>query len=274
MALKNLMVHLDQAPRTEARLKLAVRMASEHGARLVGVFGQLAEAHGVGMVPVWPPQTYVAAARASRALFEQAAANLREAQWLDLNRGSDTAVMSQLTHFARHFDLVVLGQHDDTGKSPVPPETVREVVLNSGRPVLVIPYAGEFGQVGRHPLIAWNDTRESARALNDALPLIEGCTEAFVLSMAARLDEAQATCADALRHLSAHGIPVRSEAFVLTEGENLGVMDLLLNRITDRTTDLLVMGAQGSDFGLPFGSRGSGTRYVLQHMTAPVLMSH
>jgi len=274
MALKNLMVHLDAAQRTEARLNLAVWLAREHGARLVGVFGQLAEAHQVGVVPVWPPEAYVMAARASRALFEQVTASLRESQWCDLNRGSDTAVIEELTHYARHFDLVVLGQFDDTVKSHTAPETVRELVLNSGRPALVIPYAGEFQQVGKYPLIAWSGTRESARALNDALPLIEGCTEACVLSMATRQDEAEAACNDAVLHLKAHGIAARSEAFVMAEGEGIGVMDLLLNRVTDRATDLLVMGAQGAEFGLPFGSRGTGTRYILQHMTVPVLMSH
>jgi len=274
MTLKNLMVHLDQAQRTEARLNLAVNLAREHGARLVGVFGQLAEAHHVGVVPVWPPEAYVSAARASRALFEQATGSLREAQWCDINRGSDSAVLHQLIHYARHFDLVVLGQFDDTVKSNTPPETVREVVLNSGRPALVVPYAGNFNQVGRYPLIAWSGTRESARALNDALPLIQSCTEAFVLSMATRRDEADADCSDAVRHLNAHGIQARSEVSVMAEGEGVGVMDLILNRIADRAIDLLVMGAQGSDFALPFSSRGSGTRYVLQHMTAPVLMSY
>jgi nucleotide-binding universal stress UspA family protein len=273
MALKNLMVHLDQAPRTEARLRIAVRLASEHGARLVGVFGQLAQAHHVGVIPVWPPAAYVAAARASQAQFEQASAKLHEAQWLDANRGSDAAVVSQLTHYARHFDLAVFGQFDDTGKSPTPPETVRDIVLNSGRPVLVIPYAGEFAQIGKNPLIAWSDTRESARALNDALPLMEGCARAFVLSMAKGQEDAQAACDDAVRHLGAHGITARSEALVVTEGDGVGIMDVLLNRISDLTADLLVMGAKGSDFGLSFGARGAGTRYVLQHMTAPVLMS-
>jgi nucleotide-binding universal stress UspA family protein len=274
MALKNLMVHLDEAPRTQARLDIAVRLAGENDARLVGVFGQLADAHNVGVVPVWPPQAYVAAARTSQTLFERATASLRDAKWIDLNRGSDSAVLSQLTHYARHFDLVVLGQFDDTAKSPTPPETVREIVLNSGRPVLVIPYAGDFKVVGKNPLVAWNGTRESARALNDALPLIQGCAEAFVLSMAEQLEEAQTACTNALRHLGAHGIAARSEALILAESEGIGIMDLLLNRISDRSADLLVMGAQGSEFGLPFGGRGSGTRFVLQHMTAPVLMSY
>lgn len=274
MGLKNLMVHLDQAQRTEARLSLAIWLAREHGARLVGVFGQLAEVHSIGVVPIWPPEEYSAAARASQAMFQQATASLPEAQWIDLNRGSDTAVVGELTRYARHFDLVVIGQHDDTVKAHTPEQTASELVFNSGRPVLVVPYAGNFKQVGRSPLFAWSGTRESARALNDALPLIEGCREAFVLSMAMRQDEAQAACTDAVQQLQAHGVSARSDVFVLAEGEDVGVMDLLLNRVSDRTTDLLVMGAQKSEFALPFGSRGSGTRYILQHMTVPVLMSY
>ena len=49
-------------------------------------------------------------------------------------------------------------------------------------------------------------------------------------------------------------------------------MDMLLNRASDRSADLLVMGAHGS-IGFPFESRGAGTRYILRHMTVPVLMS-
>jgi hypothetical protein len=55
-----------------------------------------------------------------------------------------------------------------------------ELVIHSGRPVLVVPYAGEYTHAGRRPLIAWDHSRESAHALNAALPLIEGCAEAIL----------------------------------------------------------------------------------------------
>jgi len=270
MPLKNLMVHLDQGPRTLARLELAVSLAREHKARLLGVFGQLAEAQNVGVVASWPSQSYVEAREASRAMFEKAAAGLPDADWHDINRGSAAEVVSHVVRIARHADMVILGQHDDRAKTPVPEELVTEVLMESGRPVLVVPYVGSFPEVGRHPLIAWNDAREAAHALNDALPLIEGCDEAMVLSFASRRDEGDSSCADVARHLGAHGIKSKAEVMLV---QDFGIMDMLLNRVTDRGADLLVMGAHGH-IGFPFVSRGAGTRYILKHMTVPVLMAN
>ncbi len=270
MALKNLMVHLDQGERTAARLELAISLARRHQARLVGVFGQRALAQYVGVVATWPSPEYVAARDASKAAFEKATAGLPRAEWHDINRGSDAEVTRHIINLARHADLVILGQHDDRVTAHVPDELVMEVILDSGRPVLVLPYAGNFSEVGKHPLIAWNDAREAARALNDALPLIEGCNEAMVLSFAAHREAGESSCVEVTRQLAAHGIGAKTEVMLV---EDFGIMDMLLNRITDRGADLLVMGAHGH-IGYPFISRGAGTRYILRHMTVPVLMSN
>lgn len=270
MALKNLMVHLDQGERTAARVELAVSLARQHQARLVGVFGQLAKAQQVGVVASWPSQDYIEARDASKAAFEKATAGLPQAEWRDINRGSDAEVLRHLTDLARHADLVVLGQHDERIKALVPDDLVMEVILNSGRPVLVLPYIWKFAEVGKHPLIAWSDAREAAHALNDALPLIEGCREAMVLSFASRPEEGDSSCVEVVRHLAAHGIKAKTEVLLV---QDFGIMDLLLNRVSDRGADLLIMGAHGH-IGFPFVSRGAGTRYILRHMTVPVLMSN
>lgn len=270
MSLKNLMVHLDSGERTAARLELAVSLARRHQARLVGVFGQLAEAQHVGVVASWPSAEYVATRDASQAAFAKATAGLPQSEWRDINRGSENEVLRRITDLARHADLVVLGQHDHRIKGPVPEELAQEVILGSGRPVLLVPYIGDFPEVGKHPLIAWNNTREAAHALNDALPLIEGCDVATVLSFAARREDGDACCAEVEQHLAAHGIKTRLDVMLV---QDFGIMDMLLNRITDRGADLLVMGAHGH-IGFPFVSRGAGTRYILRHMTVPVLMSN
>lgn len=269
MSLKNLMVHLDQGERTQVRLELAASLARHHQARLVGVFAQRAEPHAGGRAVTWPDPDYVAARDASKAAFEAATNGLAQAEWHDVNRGSDAEVLRYVTNLARHTDLVVLGQHQPEVPAWVPEELAREVIMDSGRPVLVIPYAGSFTEVGRHPLVAWNDSRAAAHALNDALPLIEGCREAMVLSFAARREDGDACCAEVVRHLATHGIQSKAELMVV---QDFGIMDMLLNRVTDRDADLLVMGAHGQ-IGFPFVSRGGGTRYILEHMTVPVLMS-
>lgn len=270
MSLKNLMVHLDQSMRTQARLELAVTLARRHQARLVGVFGQLAPSQRVGVVATWPTQAYTEAAAASKAQFEHATAGLPDAEWRDINRGSEAEVLRHIADLARHADLIVMGQHDDSVKSCVPADLAEEVVLNSGRPVLVLPYAGNFPDIGQRPLIAWSDTREAAHALNDALPLIETCKEAMVLSFSSTVKEARASCDEVIHHLACHGIQAKSETMLVTD---VGIMDMLLNRASDLGADLLVMGAHGH-VGLPFVSRGAGTRYIFRHMTVPVLMSN
>lgn len=269
MSLKNLMVHLDQGARTAVRLELAASLARQHQARLVGVFAQRGQPHKVGVVASWPSPEYAEARDASKAMFEKATSGLAQAEWHDINRGSDAEVLRHVTDLARHFDLAVLGQHEPDARNWVPADLVKEVILECGRPVLVIPYAGDFTAVGRRPLIAWNDSRAAAHALNDALPLIEECEEAMVLSFAARREVGDASCAEVARHLAAHGLKTKTEVLVV---QDFGIMDMLLNRITDRDADLLVMGAHGQ-IGFPYVSRGGGTRYILQHMTAPVLMS-
>ena len=269
MALKNVMVHLDQDPRTSERLKLAVVLAKQHGARLVGVFGQRARAMRVGVVTSWPTPEFAQACDESKAQFAQATAGLPAAEWRFINRGSHAEVLRLFIDLARHTDLVILGQHEH-GKENVHDDLAAEVIVGCGRPVLVVPYVGTFDGIGKCPLIAWNNAPEAARALNYALPLIGGCELAHVLSVSSRKDDCESTSTEIASHLATHGIEVKADVFVV---EDFGIMDMVLNRASDRGADLLVMGAHGN-MGFPFESRGAGTRYILQHMTLPVLMSN
>ena len=270
MPLKDLMVHLDRSARSRARLDMAVAIAGQHGARLVGAFGQRAAPHMVGVVASWPSDDYLRAAAASKAEFAQVCAGLARAEWQDINRGSDAALLSQVTAAARYADLVILGQHDESAAGLVPPELPEEVLANGGRPVLVVPYAGTFEPVFKRPLIAWNASREAAHAVNDALPLLAGCEEAVVLSLHPRHDEAKANCDALTAHLACHGIAASSEVLVV---QDIGIMDMLLSRLSDHGADLLVMGGH-SQIAFPFLSRGAGTRHILRSMTVPVLMAN
>lgn len=269
MSLKNLMVHLDSGERTKVRLALAVSIAKRHQARLLGVFGQRAKPEKVGIVASWPSEEYAAAAKASKTQFEQASAGLAQAEWHDVNRGSDAELLRHITDIGRYADMIVLGQHDESAKAYVPSELAEEVVLNSGRPVLFIPYIGDFAATFERPLIAWNNSREAAHAVNDALPLIENCQEVTVVTLDTQHEAAVAACTDLSTHLACHGIKSKTDILMVND---IGIMDMLLNRLTDRDADLLVMGAHGQ-IGFPFVSRGAGTKHILRHMTVPVLMA-
>jgi nucleotide-binding universal stress UspA family protein len=269
MALKDLMVHLNTGERAAVRLAFAADIARAKDARLVGVFGQRALPEQVGVIATWPSPDYVEAAAASKAAFVKATAGLRDAEWRDINRGSDSELLRLITEAARYADLVVVGQHDESVPTLTPPDLAEELVIHSGRPVLVIPYAGEYTHAGRRPLIAWDHSRESAHALNDALPLIQGCAEAIVVSLDTPYEEAEKSCAEVARHLACHGIKARTEV-LLAEDEH--VMDFVLNRVTDLDADLLVIGAHRHT-SFPRAAPSANSRAILRAMVVPTLVA-
>ncbi|MGO8954356.1 MAG: hypothetical protein ACLPWS_04720 [Rhodomicrobium sp.] len=270
MPLRDILVHLDSSPRTAERLKLAISLARRDDARLVGVFAQCADAYQVGVVAVWPPESYTKAAAESREQFEGAVPGLKDAQWIDVNRGSDHEIVHHMTEAARHYDLTILGQNEEEGRKIAPRELVEQLIVESGRPVLVVPYAGHFADIGHSPLIAWTEARAAARALNDALVLFKPGANVSVVSMGLGT-ERQKLSADRIGdHLRAHQIEAHIEHLMVTE---VGLMDTLLNLAADKASDLVAMGAFGG-YGYPLLSRGTGTRYMLRHMTVPCLFSH
>ncbi len=270
MPLRDILVHLDSGQRTAGRLALAVHLARRDSARLVGIFAQCAEAYRVGIVAVWPSESYTQAANASREQFEAAVKGLPDAQWVDINRGSDHEIVHHMIEAARHFDLTVLGQDEEDAPRIVPRELIEQVILESGRPILVVPYAGYFSDIGARPLIAWAEAPAAARALNDGLVLIKPDAKVTLVSMGTRTEPQKLSAERIGRHLKAHNFDVQVEHMQVTE---VGLMDTLLNLAADKTADLIIMGAFGG-YGYPILSRGSGTRYMLRHMTAPSLFSH
>lgn len=263
MTLKNILVHVNSEARTAARLDVAKSLARRSGACLVGVFGQLAEAEQVGIVFNWPSQEYAEAVETARAMFEQATADLPHTGWHDINRGSESEVVKHITSYARYGDLMVLGQPDIYAEDDDVPQLPEEVATASGRPVLVIPRSGEFPVVGRRPLIVWNDSREAARALKDSLALMEEGTEAVLLSLANKEDQARQSCLEVERYLACHGISVQTEVHTACRE---GAWKLVLDRLADTGADLLVVGAHWQ-LGFPFIK----CEVVLQEVTVPLL---
>ena len=139
----------------------------------------------------------------------------------------------------------------------------------SGRPVLVVPYAGRHEGLGSRVLVAWNASREAARAVHDALPLLTRARSVVVLAVDPP-DEDHIPGADIAAHLAHHGVHVEARHTVAPDIE---VGDELLNLISDLGADLLVMGAYGRSRWRE-AVFGGATRHILAHMTVPVLMAH
>ncbi len=175
---------------------------------------------------------------------------------------------------ARYADLLVLGQADaETVDGPEQRDFPDHALLAAGRPTLMIPYAGTFPVFGEHAVVAWSATRESTRAVTDALPLLKRAKRVTVIVGDADPGyggHGEAPGSDIALYLARHGVKVEVS---LERTAGLDVGSLLLSRISDLGADLLVMGAYGHS-RLRELVMGGVTRTILKEMTVPVLMSH
>ena len=300
MALRDLLVCLDGTAAGDGRLALAFSLAQTHKAHLSGLYtlpephGGAAPPAGVGLPPtIFGPsspagETAVggepisASAPVAQVLVETervAVAEERFREELQMHtldgewRVLDYTDRDALIALAREADLAILGQ--PSGEEAAEARWFRpdDVLLNAGRPVLVIPYAGTFERVGRRALVAWNDTREASRALHDALPLLGGAEMVTVMHVGAHpadLERDRPWLERIVRHLQRHGIKAQAEE---SARDSIAVSDVLLSRAADLGADMIVAGAYHHS-PLRETLLGGVSRGLLDHMTVPVLMSH
>ena len=178
-----------------------------------------------------------------------------------------------ISRHARYADLAILGQADENDPQTGDPEFAGDVILGSGRPVLMVPYIGALRRPGRRIMVAWDASREAARAVSDALPLLQAADLVQVLIVNPRRGErahGEEPGADIATHLARHGVKVEVKVF---DQRDLSVSDVILARIADEGIDLLVLGAYGHA-RLREMMLGGVTRDLLRTMTVPLFMAH
>lgn len=276
--LGEIVVFIDGHIKTPTILEFAGVLAEEHGARLIAVFLQPEPtvttaqefARGEGMRDVMEVhEKEIEGIEAHhRALFENIVRRRgvqSGSEWRSLSRwGSEVAVQ------AYYADLVVIARPEPAGQSPAPSGLAESLVLSSGRPIILFPPNQTASRV-RRSLVAWNATRESIRAVADALPLLARATvEVLIVDHERqRARHGQEPGADIARHLARHGAEVEVQR-LSSGGKDVG--QLLLSQAAAFRADLLVMGAYGHST-LREWMFGGVTRTVLYEAGLPVLMS-
>lgn len=280
MTYRSLLVFLDNEPLCLDRTRVAAQLAARLDCHLVGI----APTGTVGL-PVAPEGASSLAEYAAlswQALRDRAelAAESFRAVCRALNVTSFEAVVDEadkapsLVRHAHCSDLTVLSQAEPgTPGHYLNQALVEQVVLYSARPTLILPYAGRVDTLGSHAMVAWDDSREAARALSDALPLLRLAKQVQVISWhepGGDDDMGLRPRLDALsRWLMWQGV----SADVRVETTGIDITDAMLSRAADMSVDLIVMGAYGHS---RWTERifGGATRGLLATMTVPVLMSH
>ena len=276
MSYKTILVHSDAGRHWPARLELALALARRHDAHLIGLHAPKAAAMSGLLLGGVDPELAEALqqARAEQAAqaetrFNQAvaAAGVNHAEW---RQGDQDAVASLVTN-ARYVDLLVLGQRDPAELDGFDRDFVEQVVLAAGRPVLLLPYAGRFESVGRQALVAWDGSREAARALTDALPLLRQADKVKLITINPKASRhGELPGADIGLYLARHGVRID---VVADRGDGIDVGNELLSRASDFGSDLIVMGAYGHA-RMKELVMGGATRTILDSMTVPTLLSH
>ena len=280
MTFKDILVVTDDTPQCEERVNVAMHFATRYGAHVIGLMDH-ERIYLPSYANVEPPGVTVdqqlrldkdTDARVREQFEGQLRATGLLHEWHSTNLDPVTAV----SLFGRYADLTVVGQDNpelygyDRSKN-----LAEHVVLASGRPVLVVPYIGVSREIGERVLIAWDASREAARAVADSLPILKRARSVIVLSVnpnsGRKLGQhGEIPGADLARHLARHGVQVEVQR---RDTKAVSVAAELLNRIADEGIDLLVMGAYGHA-RLRELWLGGTTRRIMQTMTVPVFMSH
>ena len=280
MTLKNILLHMDETERCKERLELAIDLAKDHDSHLTGLF-VIPEP----FIPIYSEGTYFPQDLID-SLEKENQANCETAKktFVDLTEqhgihGEWREEQGSLEHIvARHAlyaDLTVVtkGSFEDPRNYPNP-TLAENIVMDTGRPVLVIPNAGHFEDFGKRVLVCWNASREAVRAINDAMPFLQKADKVTVLAVnpqeVSSGDHGAIPCADIALYLARHG--VKTEA-ATTQSDISDVGEIILSRAFDIDADLIVAGAFGHSRTREW-ILGGVSKTLLHDTTVPTFMSH
>jgi nucleotide-binding universal stress UspA family protein len=271
---KDVLVVVDTEASVARRLALVAALAKRSEIRLTGMYvtglpvtTAFSDLDGwAQLVDAYMTAQRADAAKAERAFRAEVARLKLTAEW----HCRETDMTEAVIGLTRLHDLVIIGQSNPG--APMNALRPGEVVLAAGRPALVVPYAGTFSEIGRHILVAWNGTREAARALHDAMFLIDGAEAVTVLEIdpPGEEEDPDLRAAHVVEALKRRGVAAKAET---TVSDGTPIADVILSLAADITADLVVMGAWGHS-RLREYVLGGASRGILHEMTVPVLMSH
>ncbi|MEM8686307.1 MAG: universal stress protein [Pseudomonadota bacterium] len=279
MAIKDLLVAYDGNENAKRAVRFAVQMARKYDAKITGLHVYKPKEYE-SQYRRWIPESVMKNIHDAELAAEQsigedfhaevkAAGAKTEANWITCEGRPDVL----MPRYARYFDLLIAGQFrsvDQTGGGSLNAE---ELLLRSGKPIIAVPASYEPQPFKEEAVVAWDGSRAAARALTDAMQILETKKRLDVLRLIDDEDDADKRVLpehDLIAHLTAHGINAN---LVQLKAAKRDAGRTILAHCAETKPDLLVMGAYGRG---KFGTFlfGSTAQHVLKNMTVPVLMSH
>ncbi|MCO5090957.1 universal stress protein [Bosea sp. (in: a-proteobacteria)] len=248
-AYRDIAVHLDGSPEDEVRLAHAEALAERHGARITGIFTNplpdpalFAGDFGISAIGQLVDSATEEGDAAEKRLRQRLArlGPPHELRRLDAFPGIlERAVATE----ARWNDLFIATCPRDDAHSHWRP-LIENVMFDGGRGLYLLPPKAALRSPIKTVLIGWTDTRQSARAVAEALPLIAQATQVHLVTVReeahGRMGGAEAL-ADISAHLARHGV----EATATILDTQTSASDALLAEARRISADLIVAGAYG-----------------------------
>lgn len=276
-AYRDIAVHLDGSPEDETRLAHAEALATSFTARITGIFTNLLPdpalfAGDFGITAIGQLVDAVTEeGDVSEKRLRQRLARLgptHELRRLDAFPGIlEQAVASQ----ARWNDLFIATCPRGDGHNRWRP-MIESVMFDGGRGLLLLPPTAALRSPIKTVLIGWTDTRQSARAVAEALPLIARATQVHIVTVKeeahGRMGGAE-VLADISAHLARHGV----EATATVLNTETSPTDALLAEARRISADLIVVGAYGHSRFREW-VLGGVTAGLIDRAPVPLLLAH
>lgn len=275
MAIKNILVAFSGSDSSKSAVKLARLMMEKYDAHLTGALTYSESEVGAALRPYASAELNTVIQKTE--LERRKSIHTEFLEVLGLPEGekvhwAETGgdVDYSLMEMARTYDIVLIGQYDGTreNRNLVPHPDV--IALNSGRPVMVVPSGLSDDVLNDSAVLAWDGGKSAARALADAMDILETKSKVSVVSVSEGTAEVLARLDAVTDHLAAHGILAESE---IVPRSKRSVGKVLLETVATEGAGLLIMGAyEHAKFFEDLW--GGATNSAVNHAKVPVLMSH
>ncbi len=280
MSIKTILVYLPSEKDAAGVIEPVFKIAGERNAHVIAlhltpdlpVYGEFPAEVSDEVITRLEKAGKEAAAGAKRVFDEYAGKSAVTYEWRCFT-ASYAAGGDLIAQHGRTADLIVCGKPSED----IPDawsDFSETAIMRSGRPVLILPGQRPAAPIGKNAVIAWNDTREAARAVFDSLDLLKSASTVRAITLIEKENQrpsAEALGADLIANLARHGVKASLDVSYAGSG---GAGEAILSRLLeDNGCDLLIMGGY-SHSRLREMIFGGVSRDILRDTSVPTLVSH
>jgi nucleotide-binding universal stress UspA family protein len=277
MTYATVMVSLALDQPNEARLAIAGQIAETFDAALIGI-----------VASVFSPPLYFTDGEQAQMVIDQEEASIKrrvaelEAQFRQATRNCARHIEWRsaidfparfVLQQARSADIIVSGGRSDAFSDPFATVTPRDLVMEAGRPLLIVPDSVDWLDP-RSAIVAWKDTAEARRAIVASLPMLRKAKDVAVAEIVEKDGSRAAAVAgvrDVVTWLSRHGI--RAAELVAAQDHDRDVFAQLDSMAASVGAGFMVGGAYGHSRFREW-ILGGMTQHFFTQTARSVLLSH